>query len=506
MHNPTDVVVPDQAARMPDLPAADGWQPADDGRALYIEGLIALRDGDAEGAAGLLTAALRRQPTHLGMRRNLVRAFLAAGRFDNALVQAEACLAAAPDDAELHLARGSALGALGQPVKACAALTRAVSLQPDHAAACLNLGNAWADRDDLAAAERLCREAIRLDPRLAEAHTSLGYILTMRGDLPAAIDACEAAIRVSPGFSQAHWNLAIAVLLSGDLRRGFAEFEWRKRHPPYRSDFQPLPGPAWDGAPLEGRTILVRAEQGHGDTIQFARFLPLIRHVGGKPILICPPPLRRLLSGMAGVTVIPDTDPLTPYDAWIDLMTLPHVLGTTLETIPAAAGYLRADAGLAASWRDRLPAGLKVGIALAGNPLHRNDRRRSIPPEQARTLLDATGVSFVALQPGSAAGLDLPDLTPALTDHAQTAALIDTLDLVISVDTSVAHLAGAMGKPAWVLLAAAPDWRWMLDRADSPWYDSVRLFRQTTPGDWDGVLDHVKQALRSLVMATAAPA
>ncbi len=444
---------------------------------------------------GLLIAALRRQPTNFAMRRNLVRAFMAGRRFQSALTQADACLSQLPDDAELHYARGSALTALGDPIKACAALTRAVALQPDHAASNLNLGNAWADRDDLDTAERLCRNAIALDPGLPEAHASLGYILTARGALPDAIEACEAAIRLAPAFTQAHWNLAIAALLAGDLKRGFTKFEWRKWHEPYRQDFPPLPGPVWDGAMAQGKSILVRSEQGLGDTIQFARFLPLIHQAGGHPVLVCAPSLHPVLGMLPGVTVISPQDRLPPYDAWIDLMSLPHLIGTTLETIPAADGYLRADPYLAATWRARLPSGQKIGVVFAGNPRHANDRRRSIP---AVPLPAIPGTTFINLQHGPAASLlDLPDWTGKLTDFGQTAALIECLDLVITVDTAIAHLAGALGKPTWVLLPAAPDWRWMLGRSDSPWYGSVRLFRQDAPGDWASVLSSVLRSLHS---------
>jgi Flp pilus assembly protein TadD len=492
MHNPADLVSSRTVPRSPDVP------PLDDGRALYVDGLIALRDGRAEEAAGLLIAALRRQPAHLGMRRNLVRALLAARRFEHALKQADACLSMAPKDAELHFARGTALNALQQPAKACAALTRAVGLQPNHAPSCLNLANARADLDDLSGAERLCRRAIQLDPGLLEAHASLGFILTTQGKLAGAIEACEAALRLCPDFSQAHWNLAIAVLLSGDLRRGFAAFEWRKRHGPYRQDFAPLPGPEWDGSGAAGKTILVRAEQGLGDVIQFARYLPLIRQAGGKPVLACAPDLVPLMGTMSGVEAIGCAEPLPNHDAWIDLLSLPHVFGTTLETIPAADGYLTADPGLVETWRRRLPRGQKVGLAFAGNPAHPNQRHRSVPLAQVLPLPEIAGLAYVNLQHGLEAGnLGLPNFTDRLTDFAQTAALIQNLDLVLTVDTAVAHLAGALGKPALVLLPAAPDWRWMLRRDDSPWYRSVRLIRQEKAGDWSPALTRAFEALKT---------
>lgn len=490
MRSAAELVAPELAP----APAAEPQR--DDGRALYVQGLVALRDGDAEAAVGLLTVAVRRQPAHQGARRNLMRALLALGRFHQALMQADICLLAAPDDGELHLGRGTALNALGEPALACAALTRAAALRPDHAPSFLNLANAQADLDDMGAAEALCRRAIQLDPSMPEAHASLGFILTSKGRPAAAIEACEAAIRLSPDFTQAHWNLAVAALLAGDLPRGFAAYEWRKRHLPYRGDLPALPGPEWDGSDPAGRTILVRAEQGAGDAIQFARFLPSIRDAGGIPILACPAPVAPLIRSMPGVRVVSSGDKLPRYDAWIDQMSLPRVLATTLETLPGAAGYLRADPARVQAWRARLPAGRKVGVAFSGNPLHANDHRRSIPLGLVAPLPVIPGNTFIDLHHGADAGrIGLPDLSAQLTDYAETAALIENLDLVVSVDTSVAHLAGALGKPAWVLLAAAPDWRWLLERDDSPWYGSLRLLRQQRAGDWTGPLAQVTREL-----------
>ena len=494
--------VMDRPPAQPRVPQADIAE-----QALYVRGLEALRAGHAEAAVALFTRTLRRQPAHRGMQRNLIRALLLAERFEHVLIAANAALAVSPDEAELHFARGTALNELGQSSCACAAFARALSLRPDHAASWLNMGNASADLDDLASAEALYRAAIRLDPTLAEAHASLGYILTVQGQLLTAIEACEAAISHRPDFAQAHWNLAIAALLGGDFRRGFDAYEWRKRHKRYQADFPDLPGRCWDGADAAGRTILVRAEQGFGDAIQFARFLPLIRAAGGRPILVCAPALVPLLRSMHGVQVVTGSDNLPEYDAWIDQISLPRVFGTTLDTIPAADGYLRADPERVLAWRDRLPEGPRIGIALAGNPKHPNDRRRSMPRDSAETLLDIPGLAFINLQHGRSVGLcRLPDLTPWLTDYAETAALIENLDLVITVDTSVAHLAGALGKPVWIMLPHAPDWRWLLGRSDSPWYRSARLFRQPEPDDWTSVLAGVVRDLCRIYSASAGAA
>jgi tetratricopeptide (TPR) repeat protein len=467
----------------------------DDGRTFYVSGLLALRNGDAAEAALLLTQALRRSPAHTGMRRNLVRALLVAERWDQVVMQANAALAGTPDDAELHFARGTALNALGQHTRACAAFARALSLQPNHAATWLNMGNASADLDDLATAEALYRTAISLDPTLAEAHASLGYLLTALGRLPDAIGSCEAAIRLRPDCTQAHWNLAIAALLGGDLPRGFDAYEWRKRHARYQADFPALPGPVWDGSNPAGQTILVRAEQGFGDAIQFARYLPVIRAAGGVPLLLCKPELMPLIWSM-GVQAFGSAEPVPAHDTWIDQASLPHVFATSLDSIPSPDRYLDADPPRVEAWRARLPAGRKVGVAFVGNPNHPNDRRRSIPLELVGDLPDIAGTTFVNLhQRTTATQLGLPDWTPWLSDYAETAALIENLDLVVTVDTSVAHLAGALGKPVWIMLPHAPDWRWMLGRSDSPWYRSARLFRQPEPGDWASVLTQVMQAL-----------
>ena len=469
---------------------------ADNGQALYVSGLMALRNGDAQEAVTLLTQALHRRPRHPGMRRNLVRALLVAERWEQAAMQANAALAGSQDDAELYFAHATALNALGYHARACAAFARALSLQPNHAPSWLNMGNASADLGDFVSAETLYRTAIRLDLALVEAHASLGYLLTMQGRLPEAIEACEAAIHLCPDFVQAHWNLAIAALLSGDLPRGFAEYEWRKRHARYQAGFPPLPGRRWDGSDPSGRTILVRAEQGFGDAIQFARYLPLISAAGGLPILVCAPPLLPLIQSMPGVKAVASSGALPAYDAWIDQASLPHVFGTTLDTIPAADGFLRAEPRRMRDWCARLPNGRKIGVVFAGNPRHPGDRRRSVPLNLIDTLLNIPGISWVNLHYGEAArGLGLPDQTPWLTDYAETAALIESLDLVVSVDTSVAHLAGALGKPVWILLPHAPDWRWLLNRTDNPWYRSARLFRQSAAGDWASALTQVVHAI-----------
>jgi Flp pilus assembly protein TadD len=470
----------------------------------YHDGLLHLRAGQPQQAACLLLQALNDRPEDAGVRRNLIRALLAAGRHAEVLDQAAIALALTPDDAEGHFARGTALNALRRPTAARAALTRAVVLDPGLASGWLNLGNACVDLDDLVEAERHYRTAIRLDPRSAEAQASLGHLHLGQGRVTEAIMACEAAVRLSPAMAEAHWNLASALLLSGDLVRGFRAYEWRKRHPAFRDDFSPMTGRCWDGGDPTGKVILVRSEQGFGDTIQFARFLLLIVQRGGTPVLTCDPRLVPLLAGMPGVVVLPCSAKVEGYDAWIDQMDLPRAFGTELATVPMADGYLHAEPARVAAWRSRVPDGPRIGIAWAGNPAQANDRRRSVPAAALGPLLAMPGVSFVNLQVGERGGdTSLHDLSAILVDYAETAALIANLDLVITVDSSVAHLAGALGCPVWVLLAHAADWRWLQHRDDSPWYTSARLFRQTAPGDWDGVKNGVIAALTERMAGVA---
>ena len=476
--------------------ADDPQQP----QANYLYGLLQLGTGRTAAAVGSLGRATSLRPSHLAARVGLGRALLAEGRSAEALAAADAVLAQEPANAHALFLRGTALSALGRPVDAVAVLQRAIAAAPTNAAAHLNLGNALADLDDLAGAEAAIRRAVALDPSLLEAHVSLGFILTSRGRLEDAIAACEAAIALQPDFAQAHWNLAVAALLAGDYARGFAEYEWRKRHDRFRHDFIDLPGPVWSGDDPAGRTILVHAEQGFGDTIQFARYLPLIAARGARVVLACDGRLVPLLGEMPGVVAIPLDAASPPYDAWIDQMSLPRVFATCPATIPAARGYLAADPVGVAAWWAELPAGRKVGVAWAGNPAHSNDGRRSLPEVAVAALLGTPGIRFVSLQFGPqlsplAGEAGLPDLTSRLTDYAETAALIANLDLVVTVDTSVAHLAGALGVPCWVLLPFAPDWRWRLGCGDCAWYASVRLFRQPAPGAWRDVVDQVAAEL-----------
>jgi tetratricopeptide (TPR) repeat protein len=438
---------------------------------------VTLRPGSAIGQAGLGVALLRlAQPAP-------------------ALLAGEAACNADPCLAEAWFVRGSALAALGCPADAVEALEKAVARDPGHAQAHLNLGNAHLDLDHFAAAEAHLRRAIALAPALPEAHASLGFLLTSCGRLAEAVAACDEAIRLRPDFAQAYWNRSFAELLAGDYARGWDDYEWRKRHDRFGKCFCRLSGPEWRGEALAGQRLLVYAEQGLGDTIQFARFLPLLNERGARVVLACAPSLLALLAQLP-VETVAKTATLPSCDLWVDQMSLPRLLATGAESIPAASGYLAADPCRVAAWQARLPPGPLVGLVWAGNPGHSNDARRSLPVARLAPLLAACpSVRFVSVQAGANSGealqLGLDDNAAALTDFAETAALVDALDLIVTVDTSTAHLAGALGRPVWVLLPYAPDWRWLVGRDDNPWYASMRLFRQRAPGDWADVVEHV---------------
>ena len=401
-----------------------------------------------------------------------------------------------PQDYRIHNNLGVALRHQGQLSGAIAAYHCALMLHPGFADAHYNLGNAWREQGDLPASIYHYQRALALQPSAA-AWNNLGNSLKDWGAVEPAIAAYEQAIALEPDHASAHHNRGYVRLLQGDLAAGFADYEWRWRV----ANFKAMPEfgvPQWDGSPLDGKTILLHTEQGFGDAIQFCRYVPQVAALGGRVVVQCRAPLVRLLATVAGVAQVVERDrPLPPIDVHAPLMSLPHLLQTTLDTIPAQVPYLQAPPShLRLKTSDR-PA---VGLVWGGSPTHLNDAQRSLPVHHLRDLLDYP-LQLYSLQKGSRArhvtdlGDTVVDLSNRLQDFADTAAAIAQLDVLITVDTAVAHLAGALGKPVWVLLSYAPDWRWMLARSDSPWYPSLRLFRQATAGDWAGVMGEVVRAL-----------
>ncbi len=320
------------------------------------------------------------------------------------------------------------------------------------------------------------------------------------------------ALRLKPDYAEAHTNLSYAHYFQGDFESWWFEYEWRWK---CRSCLPPaFPPPYWDGSSLEGKRILLFVEQGLGDTIQFIRYAPLVKQRGATVALQCQPSMLRLLATCEGIDqIVPKGVDPPAADVRIPLMSLPRVFRTTLANIPAQVPYLSVDPELCMRWRQPLEQvdGFKVGIAWQGNPDHLRDQQRSAPLVAFEPLAKIPGVRLVSLQQGIgraqlpelAGPMGVLDLSDRVEDFADTAALVSNLDLVISVDTSVAHLAGAMGVPVWVAIQLLPEWRWMLEREDSPWYPTMRLFRQRSWGDWAGVFERMAETLRQLVRGHA---
>lgn len=463
--------------------------------------MAAGKAGDAEAC---FRSALSRDSANEDAWVNLGLALLHLGREAEAEESLATALAIAPGrvDSMTHLAaarqrRADKAAAAGNVHDAEALYRSALAARGDHGPSLTNLGNLLAAQMRLPEAEALLRAATTVQPGSADAHHNLAAVLTASGQLEEAEAACLAALRIDPAHADAQYALGTARLLRGRMPEGFAGLEWRWKRRGFACP-RSFAVPQWDGAPLAGRSLLLHAEQGLGDAIQMLRFVPAVA-AGGHVLLEVPPPLRRLADRYtAAVDVFTNGDALPPFDLHCPLPSLPWALGLELAAIPAEP-YLAPDPADVARWRTRLDplSGLRVGLCWAGNPGYAADARRSIAPGLLSALGDLPGVSLVSLQTGSSppAGLRLQDWTASLHDLSDTAALVTCLDLVVTVDTSVAHLAGALGRPVWLLNRYDTCWRWMLRREDSPWYPTLSIIRQQRPGGWDDVLAEVRSRL-----------
>jgi Tfp pilus assembly protein PilF len=430
-------------------------------------------------------------------------ALLQAGRPREAIVQFRKALAMAPELPDVAVSLGCALHLLGNYQEAVAAYDAALAMAPALAPAWNNRGNALLALCRHGDAGASYSRALELAPELQDARVALATCYQALGRVEEALAACETVLEADPGHAEAHWNRALLLLLKGDYRQGWREYEWRWRKRGFTSPLRDFPQPRWQGEPIPGRTILVHAEQGFGDTLQFCRYVPLVAARGDQVVFECHPPLVPLMESLAGdsVRVIALGEPLPSFDLHIPLLSLAGIFDTTVESVPTEVPYVAPPA-------DCLPflAGqnidngcLRVGLCWAGKAYP--DPGRSCPAELLTPLAEIDNVSWYSLQVGWERALPLPmtDFTGHIRDFGDTAALIAQLDLVITVDTSVAHLAGALGKPVWVMLPAyKTDWRWLDARSDSPWYPEVmRLFRQPRRGDWAGVLTPLRAALQA---------
>ncbi|MDB5361707.1 MAG: hypothetical protein JWO51_3004 [Rhodospirillales bacterium] len=458
--------------------------------------------GDADGAAGCFEAVIALAPDHAGAHVNLGVVRQQQGRLAEALTLYERAVALKPAMPEAWTDLGALLLQLRRLDEAEKALGTAFRLASTDVATQLNLGNLRLEQGRLDEAAALYQMVLNAEPNHAAAMLNLGRALKELGRPADALRHYRQAEALAPDNTTIRWNLGVCRLLLGDWLRGWQGFEAR-----FAADAVTGPGidgPAWTGAPVG--TLLIHAEQGLGDTIQFARFAALAKARGvGRVVLAAQAPLIDLMRGVAGIdAVMPRDEPLPPFDAQIAMMSLGAALQITGATIPPAP-YLAADPQRVRAWAERLGPGFKVGFVWQGHRLHRNDRNRSLPAAALAPLLAVPGIHWFSLQKEPATGdlTALPgvtDLSAELTDFAETAAAVQAMDLVIAVDTAVAHLAGALGRPVWLALPHAPDWRWLMGRSDSPWYGTARLFRQSERGVWSGPVAAMKAALAQLAL------
>lgn len=483
----------------------------DDPDALHLLGVVRRRRGDGAGAVALIERAVALRPDFIPAYTNFANALADVGQDDAAIAILRQGTGLAPADVGLWWALGNRLWHLDRYDEAEQAYRRVLALQPDHFDAGFNLGVSYQKLGRLDEAKAVFAAMVALAPEHAGAVNSLGNVLRDRGDPAAALPFHRRALALDPDFHEARKCLAISLLANGDLRDGFQEYEGRRLVPDGRTP--QLPRPEWNGEPLAGRTVLLYCEQGLGDTIHFIRYAPLVRACGGRVVFGCQPALTRLLRSVEGIDeLVPTAEVLPPFDLHLPLLSVPRVLGTTLATVPSRVPYITAEPDLVAHWGQRLgprEGCRRIGLVWAGNAQYGADRRRSLSLDRLRPLMAVPGNRFFGLQLGDGrrdleTG-DLPpgfvDLASGIDDFADTAAIMANLDLVVSVDTSVAHLAGAMGRPVWILVPFASDWRWLKGRMDSPWYPTARLFRQPAPGDWTSVIVSLEMALRAIAPA-----
>jgi tetratricopeptide (TPR) repeat protein len=471
--------------------------------ALHLLGLISHQIGKHQEAIDLINKAIARNPEVPQFHNTIGVCFEAVGNKEQSIRSYMQALRIKPDYPEACNNLGKVLIDLDRTKEAIGYCIRALRLNRDFPEAWNNLGNALQAQGKTKEAIQYYHQALRLKPAYPTAYNNLGNVLQQSGLLDEAIQAYNHAIRLEPNHTRAHVNRGICHLLMANFEDGWNEYEWRFKEPDR---------PRWDGSAFEGKRLLVQDEQGFGDSIQFIRYLPMVKSLGGTVIFETNAPLIGLFRGFPGIDKLIERPahgrPAVEFDLHAYLLSIPRIFRTTIYTIPSKTPYLYADVQKARYWGARLKkGGFKVGIAWAGSPTHRNDRNRSFRLGQFRPLAEVPNVQLYGLQKGEAAlqvedlpgNLMIEDLGPDIKDFSDVAGIIENLDLIVSVDTALVHLAGAMGKSVWTLLPYAPDWRWLLDREDSPWYPTMRLFRQKKPGNWDSVLQRVANELDSLV-------
>jgi len=464
--------------------------------------------GHNQAAIESCDLVLAQEPANTDALNNKGMALKAAGRIEDAETTLREAVRVAPNSDQSWLNLGLVLRLGAKPEEALTAYERALEINPTSIKALNNLAvlHRWEGR--LNEAEAICQGVLKTHSNVVEVLNNLGDILQAQGRVDEARTMFERVLEIDPAHPEGHHNLAVLLLLRGDFEAGWQHYEWRWLAKEFPSERRNFSQPLWMGEELTGKTILLYVEQGLGDALQFVRYAPLVHARGGRVVVECPASLKRLFETVEGIDrVIARGGDLGAFDLQCPFLSLPGLLSPRAEDIPATVPYLFGPDEELERWRARLEGvdGFKVGLVWAGSPHHTNDRERSITLDTLTPLSEVPGCAFINLQIGPStaqlADVSWPvvDLTQDVGDYADTAALVGALDLVITVDTSVAHVAGALGKPVWVLLPHAPDWRWQLEREDSPWYPSMKLYRQPLRRDWQSVLQRVKSDLKDVV-------
>jgi tetratricopeptide (TPR) repeat protein len=461
--------------------------------------------GDLEHAIGAYRQALVLRPQYPQALHNLGVALRASHQLEPAIAALRQAVQFKPDYAQAYNNLGNALREKGDRSEALAAYEKAAAVNPNLAEAVYNRADLLREIGKLPEAIAGYRQAMAIQPDLPEAPQNLANALHLAGEFSEATEILKQYVAAKPDNPDAHWNLALLLLLQGDFQNGWREYEWRTRVKKFEPLFPQFPQPVWDGKPLDGRRILLHTEQGFGDSLHFARFVQYVAKSGGEIILAVHPKLFRLFKSIPNVgKIVPASEKLPPFDVHCPLPSLPLVLGLTE---PVWNGpYLQPESDLKAKFTDiiaRAQGKLKVGLIWSGRA---QPAGRSIPLQSFAPLAHRR-IQFYSLQIGEGReqirslppGMDLIDPADQIADFADSAALMDQLDLIISIDTAAAQLAGALGKRVWTLLKFVPDWRWLLNRDDSPWYPTMRLFRQQTDGDWQTPVDRIAAALNDLL-------
>jgi Flp pilus assembly protein TadD len=477
--------------------------------ALFMLGIINAQTGNLNAAAEYFRKLIAVHPTHTGAYYNLGNVYRDQGQFSEAFKCYQKAIQLNPGHTEAFINIGIIFKMQGRFDEEAACYQKAIQLDPRSAAAFFNLGHHFFEKEQFDKALACYEKVSLLNPQSAHAYMNLGLVLRIEGRNEEALACYRKAVLLNPNDASAHWNLSNVLLLIGNYREGWEEFEWFRKTEDCNKRQRNFPQPLWNGSDIEGRTMLLHAEEGFGDTLQFIRYAPFVVQRGAKVIVESQKELTSLLKNVNGIQdVISHGSELPPFDIHCPLMSLPRVFGTTLENIPAHTPYLSPAPSQVREWRERLQrdhSHTKIGLVWSGGGL---PFRKSCSLELFSPLASLQGISFYSLQKGSPAkqsksapeGMKLTDYTDELRNFSDTAAFIENLDLIITVDTAVAHLAGALGKKVWTLLPFVPDWRWLLNRDDSPWYPTMKLFRQPSLGDWRSVIAEIVDTLRKKII------